>query len=199
MLITAMLIRLTSCGPAIFKQERVTTKRTIGQQGQTWEITTFTCYKFRSMYTNTNCEHHRAYIDAFIKKDQQGMTQINGGNTAVRKLVNDPRVTPIGHLIRKTSIDELPQLWNVLKGDMSIVGPRPAIPYEVEMYEPHHYKRLEAKPGLTGWWQINGRGSAEFETGIKQDMWYVEHQCLWLDIKIILKTPKVVLFRKGAM
>jgi lipopolysaccharide/colanic/teichoic acid biosynthesis glycosyltransferase len=89
MLITAMLIRLTSCGPAIFKQERVTTKRTIGQQGQTWEITTFTCYKFRSMYTNTNCEHHRAYIDAFIKKDQQGMTQINGGNTAVRKLVND--------------------------------------------------------------------------------------------------------------
>jgi lipopolysaccharide/colanic/teichoic acid biosynthesis glycosyltransferase len=102
-------------------------------------------------------------------------------------------------MIRKTSIDELPQLWNVLKGDMSIVGPRPAIPYEVEMYEPHHYKRLEAKPGLTGWWQINGRGSAEFETGIKQDMWYVEHQCLWLDIKIILKTPKVVLFRKGAM
>jgi lipopolysaccharide/colanic/teichoic acid biosynthesis glycosyltransferase len=199
MLVVAVLVRLDSPGPAFFKQERVTTKRTLGAKGETWELTRFICYKFRSMYTDTDCEPHKAFIKAFIQNDQDAMAEINEEDPCARKLVNDPRVSRVGRLIRKTSIDELPQLLNVLKGDMSIVGPRPAIPYEVEMYQAHHYGRLEAKPGLTGWWQVNGRGSAEFEEGINQDIWYVRHQSLWLDIVIILKTPWVVLFHKGAM
>ena len=197
-LVMAVLIPMDSPGSPIFKQKRVSARRKRTPRGERWEIYEFTCYKFRSMYTTSKDDIHQAFITAFIKKDQAAMSDVQGEDTTVRKLVHDPRISRIGHIIRKTSIDELPQLWNVIKGDMSIVGPRPAIPYEVEMYAPWHYKRLWAKPGLTGWWQINGRGVAEFDEGIEQDVWYARHQSLWLDLKIILKTPKVVLTRKGA-
>lgn len=198
MLVFVILIPLDSPGSPVFKQTRVSAKRKRTKSSERWEVYEFTCYKFRSMYQVCNTDIHRAFITAFIQNDQAGMDDLQGKDTSVRKLVNDPRISRIGHFIRKTSIDELPQLLNVLKGDMSIVGPRPAIPYEVEMYEPWHYKRLRAKPGLTGWWQINGRGVAEFDEGVEQDVWYTRQQSFWLDLVIILRTPREVLLRKGA-
>jgi lipopolysaccharide/colanic/teichoic acid biosynthesis glycosyltransferase len=198
MLVVAALIPLDSPGSPIFKQTRVSARRKRTPRGERWEIYEFTCYKFRSMYKTSSADIHKAFFTAFVRKDQAGMGDVQGQDTTVRKLVNDPRVSRIGHVIRKTSIDELPQLWNVIKGDMSLVGPRPAIPYEVAMYAPKHYRRLWAKPGLTGWWQINGRGIAEFDEGIEQDVWYVRHQSLGLDLMIMLKTPKAVLTHKGA-
>jgi len=108
-------------------------------------------------------------------------------------------VTWLGKLLRRSSLDELPQLWNVLKGDMSLVGPRPPIPYEVEMYEPWHHQRLAADPGLTGLWQVTARSSANFDEMVRLDIWYIEHQSLWLDLKILLKTPWVVVTSKGAV
>jgi lipopolysaccharide/colanic/teichoic acid biosynthesis glycosyltransferase len=198
MLLIAVLVRLDTPGPAIFKQERVTAKRKASPIGETWEISIFTCYKFRSMYNDTTPELHRAFFKAFIESDQEEMAQLNGEDTDLCKLVNDPRISRIGRFIRRTSLDELPQLWNVLKGEMSIVGPRPAIAYEVEMYSSWHRRRLAAKPGLTGWWQIHGRGSADFDDSVRLDVWYVEHQSLWLDIVILLKTPYAVLSGRGA-
>lgn len=193
MVVLSVLISLDSPGSPIFRQKRVSARRKWVAGSEIWETYEFTCYKFRSMYKNCSAEIHRDFIKAFIENDQCGMNEIQGQNTQVRKLVNDHRISRIGRFIRKASIDEFPQLVNVLKGDMSIVGPRPAIPYEVEMYEPWHHKRLQAKPGLTGWWQIKGRGSAEFDEGIKQDIWYIEHQSLGLDLFIIVKTPSVLL------
>jgi lipopolysaccharide/colanic/teichoic acid biosynthesis glycosyltransferase len=114
-------------------------------------------------------------------------------------LTEDPRVTRLGKFLRKSSIDELPQLWNVLRGDMSIVGPRPPIPYEVEMYKPWHRKRLMAKPGLTGLWQVTARSSADFDEMVRMDIWYIEHQSLWLDLRILLKTPLSVMSMEGAV
>ena len=198
LLLVAILIPLDSPGSPIFKQTRVSARRKRTARGELWEVCEFTCYKFRSMYKTSSSDIHRAFVTAFMHNDQAGMTDVQGEDTTVRKLVNDPRISRVGHFIRRTSIDELPQLWNVLKGDMSIVGPRPAIPYEVEMYAPWHQKRLRAKPGLTGWWQIKGRGIVEFDEGVKQDIWYVRHQSLALDLMIIVRTPGAVLTRKGA-
>lgn len=198
LVLVGIAIPLDSPGAPIFKQKRVTARRKRTPQGEIWEPYEFTCYKLRSMYTNCDSEIHEAFIKAFIERDQEGMKQVQGEDTGMRKLVNDPRISRIGAFIRKTSIDELPQLWNVLRGDMSIVGPRPAIPYEVSQYSPRHWKRMGAKPGLTGWWQINGRGLAEFDEGIEQDIWYVEHQSFWLDLLIILRTPVAVMKGRGA-
>lgn len=194
----AITIPLDSPGSPIFKQTRVSARRKRTAQGESWEPYEFTCYKLRSMYTDCTSDVHEAFIKAFIERDEDGMTDVQGEDTCVRKLVNDPRVSRIGAFIRKTSIDELPQLWNVLLGHMSIVGPRPAIPYEVAEYKPRHCQRLGAKPGLTGWWQINGRGRAEFDEGIEQDIWYIDHQSFWLDVLIILRTPLVVVKGDGA-
>jgi lipopolysaccharide/colanic/teichoic acid biosynthesis glycosyltransferase len=116
----------------------------------------------------------------------------------MHKLVHDPRVTRLGRFLRKTSLDELPQLWNVLKGDMSLVGPRPSIPYEVELYEPWQRRRLETLPGITGLWQATARSASSFEESVKMDIWYIDHQSLWLDLKILLLTPLAVLSSRGA-
>jgi lipopolysaccharide/colanic/teichoic acid biosynthesis glycosyltransferase len=151
------------------------------------------------MYQDAESEMHRAYIQAFIHNDQQGMSELQNGDTEVRKLVDDPRITPLGRFLRKSSLDELPQLWNVFKGDMSLVGPRPPIPYEVEMYEPQHCRRLGTKPGITGLWQVTARSSADFDEMVSLDVEYIEHQSLWLDLKILLQTPMVVLRGKGAV
>ncbi|NDJ78005.1 MAG: sugar transferase [Chloroflexi bacterium] len=198
MLVVAIAIRLDSRGPAIFRQQRVTVARRVTRGSERWEPYLFTCYKFRSMVHNVSEERHQAYIGALINDDRKQMAEIQGQDVPVHKLVHDDRVTRVGSWIRKTSLDELPQLFNVLKGDMSLVGPRPAIPYEVNLYKPWHHQRLQAKPGITGWWQINGRGTAEFDDGIRQDIWYVKHQSLRLDLYILLKTLFVVLGRKGA-
>lgn len=197
--ILAVWVIMDSNGPALFRQERVTARRKKGPNGEEiWEPTTFTCYKFRSMYQNADSKLHQAFFQAFVNNDEEAMQALQGEKTETRKLMRDPRITRAGRILRKTSLDELPQLWNVLKGDISMVGPRPAIQYEVDMYQPWHRERLNTLPGLTGWWQITGRSSADFDEAIKLDVWYVKNQNLWLDVVIMLKTPIAVISRKGA-
>jgi lipopolysaccharide/colanic/teichoic acid biosynthesis glycosyltransferase len=199
MVVVAILIILDSEGPILFKQERIGAQRRIRAGCFYWQQTTFTCYKFRSMCQNANPALHQAYVLAFINNDQQRMAELQGWETQTHKLVSDPRVTRVGRIIRKSSLDELPQLWNVLKGDMSLVGPRPAVPYEVNEYQLWHRRRLRAKPGLTGLWQVMARSSADFEEMIRLDIQYVERQSFWLDCMIILSTPWAVLSGKGAV
>lgn len=204
----ALAIRLDSPGPAIFSQERIGLRhRGRGRQ----ERGTFMCHKFRTMRHAASPELHRAFVQAFIRKDEAGMSELQrrakeavgggegGAGAATRKLVNDPRVTRVGRFLRRTSLDELPQFWNVLRGEMTLVGPRPALPYEVEVYEPWHHGRLAVKPGLTGLWQVSARSSVDFDGMAKLDLWYIEHRSLWLDLKILAKTPLSVLTGRGAV
>ena len=150
------------------------------------------------MKINADPSIHKEYFKALIENDEAKMTALQGAPTQPRKLVNDARLIRPGKILRKLSLDELPQLWNVLIGDMSLVGPRPAIPYEVEMYAPWHMRRLEAQPGLTGLQQVTARCIAEFDKQVQLDIDYIKHQSFWLDIKIILKTPLAVISTKGA-
>jgi lipopolysaccharide/colanic/teichoic acid biosynthesis glycosyltransferase len=126
------------------------------------------------------------------------MVALQGAPTQPRKLVNDNRIIRPGKFLRKLSLDELPQLWNVLIGDMSLIGPRPAIPYEVDMYKPWHLRRLEAQPGITGLQQVTARCTTDFDEQVQYDIEYIDNQSLWLDIKIIIKTPLAILSTKGA-
>jgi len=183
----SLAIKLSSKGPVLFKQVRV------GQYGRT-----FTCLKFRSMHSVNDANIHKEYVKQFISGNCQskrpGETQ-NG----VYKITEDPRVTRVGKLLRKTSFDELPQLFNVLKGEMSLVGPRPPIPYELESYEVWHRRRLsEMKPGITGLWQVNGRSKTSFDDMVRLDLKYAQMWSLWLDIKILLQTARAVLSGQGA-
>jgi lipopolysaccharide/colanic/teichoic acid biosynthesis glycosyltransferase len=187
MLAVAAAVALTSRGPVIFKQVRV------GKGGYP-----FTFYKFRSMVTNSDDSIHRAYVANLIKKGE-GEGPAAAGEPATYKMQADPRVTPIGRFIRKTSIDELPQLFNVLKGDMSLVGPRPPIPYEAAQYQPWHLRRLMTlKPGMTGIWQVEGRSKVPFNDMVRMDLRYIRECSLALDLKILLKTVVVVFRGDGA-
>lgn len=199
LLAIAILIVLDTPGPPIFRQERVGLKRRTDGHQVRWEVGTFVFCKFRTMGRDTACDMHRAFVQAFIRNDQESMAEIQGGGTQVRKLVHDPRVTRFGRFLRKSSLDELPQLWNVLKGDMSLVGPRPPIPYEVDQYQPWHCRRLEATPGMTGLWQVTARSCADFDEIVKLDLQYIERQSFWLDLIILVKTPLIVLRGKGAV
>lgn len=199
MLLIALLVKLDSSGPALFVQERVGTKRVRDNGSKVWKRQTFRIYKFRSMTHNADSKLHHSFMKAFITNNKDEMAVMQGEETEVRKLVHDPRVTRIGKFLRKTSLDELPQLWNVLKGDMSLVGPRPCIPYELEMYQPWHCERLEIIPGLTGMWQVTARSSADFDEMVKLDIWYVRNFSFWLDLKILFQTPLAVILKKGAM
>ena len=193
-LVIAILIRLDSAGPIFFTQERVGARRqSMGRQA-IWMIRNFTMYKFRSMVQNADSSVHEAYIKDFVEGRAQA-TPESGGKF---KLTNDPRVTPLGRLLRKFSLDELPQLINVLKGDMSLVGPRPVPPYEVACYGNGHHKRLAALPGITGFWQVKGRGRVTFEEMIRMDIQYVDNASLWLDLKVLFLTIPAVLSRRGA-
>jgi len=188
MLLIALAIKITSPGPIIFKQTR------IGMKG-----VRFSFYKFRSMKANGDDRIHREYVENLIKGE---LKKINQGdeNKPLYKLKDDPRITKVGKIIRKTSLDELPQLFNVLKGDMSLVGPRPPIPYEVEKYEPWHLRRiLEVKPGITGLWQVEGRSKTSFNEMVRLDLKYALNWSLWLDLKILLKTIKAVIQPEGAL
>jgi exopolysaccharide biosynthesis polyprenyl glycosylphosphotransferase len=188
MLITALAIKATSPGPVIFKQVR------LGKQG-----TPFTFYKFRSMHVNMDDQIHREYIRDFINGDR---AKANQGDVEkpLFKIKSDPRITRIGKFIRKTSIDELPQFFNVLKGDMSLVGPRPPLAYEAEKYQAWHLRRiLEMKPGITGLWQVQGRSRTEWDDAVRLDIQYIRNWSLMLDLKLLLKTVKVVLKCGGAV
>jgi lipopolysaccharide/colanic/teichoic acid biosynthesis glycosyltransferase len=185
LLLIAALVKLLSPGPVLFKQVR------IGYLNHP-----FTMLKFRTMHVHADEKVHLAFVTSFIAG--------NGGGppptaSAVFKLVNDPRVTPVGRLLRKTSLDELPQLWNVLRGDMSLVGPRPPIPYEIAQYKGWHWRRiLEAKPGITGLWQVTGRSRTTFDDMVRLDLRYARTRSLWTDIKILLATPRAVISGQGA-
>jgi lipopolysaccharide/colanic/teichoic acid biosynthesis glycosyltransferase len=183
LLLVAVAVKLTSRGPVLFRQERVG-----------YGMKPFTMLKYRTMRPDAGSAMHQAYVTQFIK---------GGTNPAaapgVFKLTNDPRVTPIGRLLRKTSLDELPQLWNVVVGDMSLVGPRPPIKYEVDQYEGWHRRRvLDVKPGLTGLWQVTGRSRTTFDDMVRLDLQYARSYSLWTDLKILLSTPRAVIAGKGA-
>jgi len=198
MLLIALSIYVYSPGPIFFVQERVGAKRLFRNQGSCWKKSNFRCIKFRTMKINADPAIHQAYIQALIENDEEKMTALQGAKTKPRKLVNDARIIRPGKLLRKLSLDELPQFWNVVRGDMSLVGPRPAIPYEVEMYKAWHLRRLEAQPGMTGLQQVKARCNTDFDHQVNLDIQYIENQSLWLDIKILLRTPLAVLSIKGA-
>jgi diguanylate cyclase (GGDEF)-like protein len=198
-LLIALLIRVDSPGPVFFHQPRVGLRKRMTHGQTVWELTTFPMHKFRTMYHERGRGMHWEFMKALIQENEEEATHLrnNSGHT-VKKLTEDPRITRVGKVLRKTALDELPQLWNVLKGEMSLVGPRPPITYEVAEYEPHHWKRLQTIPGCTGLWQISGWCTLGFEKQVELDTWYVEHQCLWLDTKVLLQTPLAVILRTGA-
>jgi len=183
LLFVAIAIKLDSPGPVFYRQARV------GENGRL-----FTMLKFRSMKIGNDASVHKQYVAKLIQENLSA-DQLGGKSL---KLENDPRITRVGKIIRKTSIDELPQLFNVLRGEMSLVGPRPAIPYEVELYQDWHKRRFDAIPGITGFWQVKGRNLVSFDEMVRMDIEYIEKQSLWLDIKILLQTPLAVFTGKGA-
>ncbi len=191
LLVISALVKWTSKGPVFFRQER------LGERARP-----FMMLKFRTMRVDVGAELHQQYVTQFI----QG--QVKGGGPSERasatappvfKIVGDPRVTPVGAFLRRTSLDEVPQFWNVLKGEMSLVGPRPPLAYEVKLYKPWHRLRvLEAKPGITGLWQVTGRSRTTFDEMVRLDIHYARTRSLWLDLKILLATPRAVLSGNGA-
>ena len=191
LLLIALAIKLTSPGPVLFRQKRV------GQYG-----VPFTCLKFRSMLTGNDPRIHMEFVKQFIAGGSgHCAVDLNGAASSekVYKITKDPRLTRVGQFLRKTSLDELPQFWNVLRGDMSMVGPRPPISYELQAYDIWHRRRLlEMKPGITGLWQVNGRSRLAFDDMVRLDLRYAKTWSLWLDLKILLQTPRVVLSGDGA-
>jgi lipopolysaccharide/colanic/teichoic acid biosynthesis glycosyltransferase len=184
LLFVSALVKLTSTGPVFFRQQRV------GEAGRP-----FLMLKFRTMHVNADPRIHQQYVENFI---QSGGTSESGKNV-VFKIVDDPRVTPLGHVLRRSSLDEFPQFWNVLTGKMSLVGPRPPLPYEVARYKGWHRRRvLEAKPGITGLWQVTGRSRTTFDEMVRLDLRYAKTYSVWTDLKILLATPRAVISGKGA-
>ena len=183
MVIIALAIKLDSPGPVLYVQRRV------GLNGRVFDF-----YKFRSM-TNSHdhSQEHRAFAQAYINGANVASLRDDSGNVIFKPVTNGHRVTRVGHWLRRTSLDELPQLFNVIKGDMSLVGPRPSIDYEVDMYTPRHVQRLAVLPGLTGWAQINGRSSLTFDEIVTLDLEYIAQRSLRKDLSILLATLPVVL------
>ena len=181
----AIGIRLDSPGGPVFSQRRV------GKDGRQ-----FTAYKFRTMYINNDDNEYRTYLRNYITEGA-AYTVDHQGNP-IYKVVDDPRVTRFGALLRKTNLDELPQIFNVLKGEMSFIGPRPDIPFAVQMYGEWHRKRLSVRPGITGLWQVCSRRSLSFDDMVRLDIDYIERQSPLLDTKIVLLTVATILKRDGS-
>lgn len=182
----AVAIKATSKGPVLFHQRR------IGQHGRP-----FVFLKFRSMYLGNDAGVHKEYVKQLIAGKAERHS--NGNGEGVFKLTKDPRITPVGSFLRRTSLDELPQFINVLKGEMSLVGPRPPVPYEVESYDFWHRRRvLEAKPGITGLWQVSGRSRVTFDEMVRLDLRYARTWSPWMDLKILLRTPRAMVLGEGA-
>jgi lipopolysaccharide/colanic/teichoic acid biosynthesis glycosyltransferase len=179
MVLIALAVRLTSAGPALFRQERTG-----------WRGSTFVMFKFRTMSRDNDDSEHRAFVTSMLNGEAGDAA--NG----VYKLTHDPRVTPVGRVLRKTSLDELPQLFNVLLGTMSLVGPRPALPWEVELFDPRYRARFDVRPGITGLWQVSGRNTLTMPEALELDLDYVRRRSVGLDTLILLRTiPAVVLAR----
>ena len=182
--IIALAIKIDSPGSSIFRQERV------GKDERR-----FTIYKFRSMYENHNDSEYKRFLQQYMLEGLTCPAEHNG--PTAYELAFAPRVTKLGKILRRTCLDELPQLVNVLKGEMSLIGPRPDIPFAVEMYQPHHHDRFRVKPGITGLWQVSGRRVLTFEEMVRLDIDYINQQSLLLDAKIALLTIREMLFRNG--
>jgi lipopolysaccharide/colanic/teichoic acid biosynthesis glycosyltransferase len=180
----AVLVRLTTPGPALFRQIRIGRDRR-----------PFTFYKFRTMYEGCGDEAHKRYVRRLITEDNPP----TGGPRGLYKLEADARITQLGRMLRQLSIDELPQLLNVIKGEMSLVGPRPHLTWEAELFQPPHDQRFLVSPGMTGLWQVSGRNRLTFRQGLDLDVEYVHRRCFALDLVIIIKTIRVVLFDRGAL
>jgi exopolysaccharide biosynthesis polyprenyl glycosylphosphotransferase len=183
LVLVALAIKLTSPGPILYKQQRV------GRNGRE-----FAFFKFRSMYADTDDRAHREYAEALMRGEPAG---VNIRGEKVYKLIDDPRVTAVGRFIRATSLDEFPQFWNVIRGDMSLVGPRPCLPYEWELYEEWQRPRLSVLPGITGLWQVSGRSQVPFEEMVLLDLHYIANWSPSLDLRLLLKTVPVVLNGSG--
>jgi len=179
LVVAVIAIRVDSPGPAIFKQVR------LGAGGRSFRL-----FKLRTMRCQNDDSLHQAYVQALI----EGRAEQSGG---MFKLVGDPRVTRVGRWLRRLSIDEIPQLWNVLRGDMSLVGPRPPLPREARLYNARTWQRLEVRPGLTGLWQVSGRCQLNFEAMVDLDLRYVHSWTPWMELRILLRTPAAVLSRRG--
>jgi lipopolysaccharide/colanic/teichoic acid biosynthesis glycosyltransferase len=190
LLLIALLIKLESPGPVIFAQERM------GYDWRSRRQRRFMFYKFRSMFHNCDQSVHQKHVKDCIRAEKRAGSSSNQGK--LEKLTNDGRVTRVGRILRKTSLDELPQLWNVLGGEMSLVGPRPVPLYEVAEYETWHKQRLEATPGITGLWQVKGRGRATLDEMARLDIEYVNRQSLLLDLGILLLTIPAVISGRGS-
>jgi lipopolysaccharide/colanic/teichoic acid biosynthesis glycosyltransferase len=182
-LVLAVVVRLTTPGPSLFRQTRV------GRHGHP-----FTLLKFRTMYHGSGDAAHREYVRGLLTGDQPAP----GGPQGLYKLEGDARITPAGHLLRRTSLDELPQLINVLRGEMSLVGPRPPLTWEAEMFDPVHRQRFLVAPGLTGLWQVSGRNRLTMRQGLDLDVEYVQRHSFWLDLRILARTVPAVLTQRGA-
>jgi undecaprenyl-phosphate galactose phosphotransferase len=180
--IISILIKATSQGPIFFRQTRV------GKNGKSFDF-----YKFRSMYMGSeNDDRRKKHMESYIRQNGK-----NGSENKSTKIVNEERITNIGAFLRKTSMDEMPQLFNVLKGDMSMVGPRPCLKYEYEAYDDWHKRRMSVTPGCTGLWQVTARSKSNFEEMVLLDIYYIENMSIWFDLQLILKTVPVMLFQKG--
>jgi lipopolysaccharide/colanic/teichoic acid biosynthesis glycosyltransferase len=183
LIVIIVIVRRTTPGPALFRQQR------LGKDRRRFEI-----YKFRTMYDDVSEESHREYVTAALTVHDDRFEL----DRDLHKLTDDPRVTRVGAFLRQTSMDELPQLFNVIKGDMALVGPRPCLSYECDLLRGRQFERFAVKPGLTGLWQVSGRSSLTFREALDLDVEYVRRRSLALDMRILLKTVPVVLFRRGA-
>lgn len=181
----AAAIKVDSSGSPIFRQRRC-------GRG----LDEFTVFKFRTMRCDTAADPHRTYVLDVINGNEDSGSKRDEG---LQKLENDERITRVGAFLRRFSLDELPQLWNVIRGEMTVVGPRPPIPYEVDFYPPRWLRRLSVKPGLTGLWQVSGRNELDYAEMVELDLEYVEQRSLWLNAKILARTIKVVLTGRGAV
>ena len=199
-LLIALAIKLDSRGPAIYIQLRVRSSLVRENGSRYRQLTTFPFYKFRTMVKDVPADLHQEYTAAYIAGDESRIAEfhVDGNGNGSYKLESDPRVTRIGHFLRKTSMDELPQLWNVLRGDMSLVGPRPPLEYEVDKYEDRHFERLAGPGGITGLWQVRGRCETSFEEMIDLDLEYLKRRSTFLDIRILVETIPAVLSGRGA-
>jgi lipopolysaccharide/colanic/teichoic acid biosynthesis glycosyltransferase len=182
MAVIAAVVRCTSPGPALFRQVRV------GRYGRPFQM-----LKFRTMYVGNDDRIHREYVRRLLAEPASAAC----GPDGLYKLADDPRITPVGHWLRRWSLDELPQLVNVLRGEMALVGPRPVLPWEAALFSPHHAPRFEVPPGITGLWQTSGRNRLTMTAALDLDVTYVRHQCLRLDLAILLRTVPVILGRRG--
>lgn len=192
MLLVAVCVKAGSPGPVLFVQQRIGVKRRIKGGQVIWELYPFPFYKFRSMVNDADPTPHQAYFENFrlgtVKRDR----------STPFKLTKDPRLTRVGSILRRTSLDELPQLINVLKGEMSLIGPRPALPYEVILYDEAHFERFRAMPGITGWWQATARSRVGFEEMMQMDIYYARRASFLFDLQILLLTIPAVLSGRGA-